>query len=158
MKVSPRTLALGAVGLFVLIQAYRPSRTNPPMNVQQDISAVMRVDPDVLSVLDRSCNDCHSNRTVWPWYSEVAPLSWAVASDVDNARRHMNFSEWGSYTDYQRQSHLDEICKIVTQRDMPPFTYALAHRNAALSDPERQMICQWTKESAGNAAQALQGE
>jgi hypothetical protein len=122
------------------------------MDVKQDLSVTAKVDAGVLSILDRSCNDCHSNRTVWPWYSSVAPVSWLVASDVNDARRHMNFSQWGAYTPDQRQTHLDEICKIVTERDMPPLTYSLVHRNAALSVPDRQAICSWTKQAQAEAA------
>ena len=156
MKISPQKLALGAIGLLVLIQTYRPSRTNPPMDVKQDLSTTAKVDPAVLGILDRSCNDCHSNRTVWPWYSGVAPVSWLVASDVNGARRHMNFSAWGTYPSHQQQSHLDEICKIVNEHDMPPLTYVLIHRNAALSDADRQSICDWTKSSPmGNSAAVL---
>lgn len=153
MSVRVRRAILGAIGLIILIQAYRPSRTNPPMDVTQDIMTTTNVDLGVRSILDRSCNDCHSNRTVWPWYSEVAPVSWLVASDVNDARRHMNFSEWGTYPDHQRQSHLGEICEIVTERDMPPLIYLLAHRDAQLSDAERQSICQWTMEAAGQTAE-----
>ena len=115
------------------------------MDVTQDISATMNVDAAVLPVLDRSCNDCHSNRTIWPWYSGVAPISWGVASDVNDARRHMNFSEWGTYPDYKRKEHLDEICKLVTRRDMPPFIYSMLHPEARLSSTERETLCSWTK-------------
>jgi Haem-binding domain len=145
VKVSLRKVGLGAAGLILVAQAFRPSRTNPPMDVTQDLSVVTRVDAAVQPILDRSCNDCHSNRTVWPWYSAIAPVSWLVASDVNGARRHMNFSEWAAYLAYQRQSHLDEICKIVTEGDMPPLTYTLMHAAARLSDSDREAICRWTK-------------
>jgi hypothetical protein len=142
-----RRVAFGAIAAVVLIQVYRPSRTNPPMDVKQDISAVMNVDAAVQPILDRSCNDCHSNRTVWPWYSEIAPISWGVTSDVSDGRRHMNFSEWGTYPDYKRKDLLDKACKLVTQHDMPPFTYSLIHRESALSQTDREAVCRWTKES-----------
>jgi hypothetical protein len=140
-----RRVNLGAIAVVVVIQAFRPSRSNPPMDVKQDISAVMTVDAAVRPILDRSCNDCHSNRTVWPWYSEIAPISWLVASDVSDARRHMNFSEWGTYPGYKREDLLNEMCKIVTERDMPLLTYVIAHREARLNDSDREAICRWTK-------------
>jgi Haem-binding domain len=152
VKISPGKIALGAVGLILIIQLFRPSRTNPPMEAAQDLSAAMHVDAGVQAILDRSCNDCHSNRTVWPWYSEIAPISWLVASDVNGARRHVNFSAWGAYPAYQRQSHLDDICKMVTERDMPPLTYTLMHAAARLSEPDRQAICAWTKAAGQSAA------
>ena len=145
MAVPVRRAVMGAVGLAILIQLVPPSRTNPPVNLQQDIATVMNVDASIGGVLDRSCNDCHSNRTVWPWYSRIAPMSWVVASDVSNGRRHMNFSEWGSYPDYKQQDLLSEMCKLVTERGMPPLSYALTHGGANLSESDRQSICSWTQ-------------
>jgi hypothetical protein len=147
MAVPVRRVVLGAVVVAILIQVVPPSRTNPPVNTQQEVTAAMSVDPGVDRILERSCNDCHSNRTVWPWYSRIAPLSWVLSSDVSNGRRHMNFSEWGTYPDYKRKDLLSEMCKIVTERDMPPFSYTLTHGSAQLSESERQSICDWTKES-----------
>ena len=135
----------GAIAAALLIQLYRPARTNPPIDPRQELSTVMTVDPTVQTVLNRSCNDCHSNRTVWPPYSGVAPISWGVASDVNDGRRHMNFSEWGTYPSYKQKDLLDKACKLVTQHDMPPFTYGLVHRDAGLKQAERDAICGWTK-------------
>jgi len=78
------------VAVFVLAQAIRVERLNPP--VQAEITA----DPAVKPLLRRACYDCHSNETVWPWYSNVAPASWLIASDVEEGRSNLNFSEWGS--------------------------------------------------------------
>jgi Haem-binding domain len=140
-----RRVALGAFAVVVVIQAFRPSRTNPPINATQEMAAVVHVDPTVQSILDHSCSDCHSNRTVWPWYSQVAPISWGVASDVSDGRRHMNFSEWGTYPGYKQQDLLDKACKLVTQHDMPPFTYNLIRAANRPTNSDRQAICAWTK-------------
>jgi hypothetical protein len=140
-----RRVAWGLVVAVVLIQLYRPARTNPPIDPKQELAAVMSVDPAVHAVLDRSCNDCHSHRTVWPAYSQVAPISWGVASDVKDGRRHMNLSEWGTYPVYKQKDLLDKACKLVTQHDMPHFTYNLVHRDAALNQSELDALCRWTK-------------
>jgi hypothetical protein len=145
MAVPIRRLVLGIVGLAILAQVFPPSRSNPPVNAEREITTAMKVDPDALRVLDRSCNDCHSDRTVWPWYSQIAPVSWVVASDVSNGRRHMNFSEWGTYPDYKQKDLLSEMCKLVTDHGMPPFSYALTHRSARLTESDEQSICSWTK-------------
>lgn len=152
MSALAKRVALGAVGLAVVIQAFRPARTNPPIDAKQELAATANVDANVRSIIDRSCNDCHSNRTVWPWYSEVAPVSWLLGSDVDGGRRHMNFSEWGTYPGYKHKDLLDKMCKEVTSHGMPLWQYLLVHRNAALSDSDRQAICSWTKEAAQSAA------
>ena len=156
--MSKRTkVVLAVIGLLLAIQLFRPSRTNPTIDSTQEIAAVLKVNPGVQAILNRSCQDCHSNRTVWPGYSEVAPISWLVADDVNSGRRHMNFSEWGTYPSYKQQDLLNEMCKIVTQRDMPPFTYGLAHAPSRPSEAEREAICEWTK-AAGVEIAVPQGE
>src|SRR5262249_5161194 len=88
-----------AIGVFLIGAPLVPVRRNiPPVQAAQTLFAVERVPPGVQSVLQRSCQNCHSNQTAWPWYSYLAPTSWIVASDVHEARKTMNFSEWGSYS------------------------------------------------------------
>jgi cytochrome c551/c552 len=136
---------LAAVAVFMAIaQIYRPARTNPPIEEKQEIGATLAVGPVIASILDRSCNDCHSNRTVWPWYSNVAPVSWLVVSDVNRGRRRVNFSEWESYTADKRSKLLEAICKEVTEGDMPPATYTPMHSSASLTKADAREICRWT--------------
>jgi heme-binding protein len=134
-----------AVATFiVLAQIYRPATTNPPAGENQDIAANLSVEPAIASMLDRSCSDCHSNRTVWPWYSHFAPVSWLVVSDVNRGRQRVNFSEWGSYATDKRGKLLQAICKEVTEGDMPPITYTPMHSSAKLTKADAQEICRWT--------------
>lgn len=124
--------------LAIVIQFVPISRTNPP--VETEIPA-----PDqVRAILQRSCYDCHSNKTVWPWYSHVAPVSWLVASDVSEARSHMNFSTWNRYTEAKRASRIGDIWDEVSKGDMPPFDYLLMHRNAVLSASDLQVLRAWS--------------
>jgi hypothetical protein len=154
MSVLAKKIALGIVGAVIILQAFRPARTNPPVDAKQELAATAKIDSNVESIIGRSCNDCHSNRTVWPWYTEVAPVSWFVASDVNGGRRHMNFSEWGTYPAYKQKDLLDKVCKEVTNHDMPLWQYLLIHRNASLSDSDRNAICGWTKEAGQSVALA----
>ena len=141
-----RTIIIVAA-VFVAIQFIRPSRTNPPVNAGLEITSVQSVSPAAKSILDRSCSDCHSNRTVWPWYSEVAPSSWLVASDVNGARNRMNLSEWGTYPEYKRLDRIKDICDEVTKGNMPPWQFLLMHSSARLSPADVNALCQWTKAS-----------
>ena len=90
--------ALTLLLLIIVVQVYRPERTNPIADPKQGIHAILTVEPQVVSVMSRSCNDCHSNQTTWPWYSQVAPASWLVVSDVNRGRAAVNFSEWRKYS------------------------------------------------------------
>ena len=137
-----RILTVSAITL-VGIQFIPVSRTNPP--VQTPIPA-----PDnVRTILRRACMDCHSNETVWPWYSHVAPVSWLVARDVHEAREHLNLSEWNRYNQKDRLDAADHIWREVSRGSMPMGIYVVAHSEANLSDEDKKLIEAWTKSLAG---------
>ena len=129
--------------LLAASQLIRPATVNPPIDSRQEIAAHLALNAGTQAILRRACDDCHSNRTVWPWYSYVAPVSWLVASDVNGGRRHMNFSQWGAYPPEKSAKLLDQICKEVHGGDMPPWQYLPMHRAAWLTQADRQEICAW---------------
>jgi hypothetical protein len=126
-------LSLGLlVGLLVVIQLvpYGRGHVNPPV-VQEP-----RWDrPETRALAVRACFDCHSNETVWRWYSHVAPLSWLVQRDVDEGRRALNFSEWN-----RRQPEAHESAKTMHEGEMPPWFYALPGTSARLTPGERASL------------------
>src|SRR6266513_2741101 len=99
-----RRLLLALLVLLGAIQLIRPAKTNPSVEPASTINAKLAVDPAVSAILERSCKDCHSNRTVWPWYSSVAPASWIVTHDVNEGRGKMNLSEWSKYDSAEAQT------------------------------------------------------
>lgn len=128
-------LAIAAVGL--LIQAIPVRRVNGP--VEGDVAAP----PSVERVLRRACYDCHSNETVWPGYSRVAPASWLVAHDVHDGRNELNFSIWNRYDAVTRTRMLQHAAKEVADGDMPPVYYVWMHPAARLSDGDRALLRAW---------------
>jgi len=130
---------------FIGLQAVPVDRSNPVVDPARTIFASETMSPKVETVLRRSCQDCHSNLTRWPWYSYVAPISWIVAHDVHAARRQMNLSEWSGYSQKKREERLNGICEQVVNGDMPEGKYALIHRRARISEDERTAICQWVE-------------
>lgn len=144
--MSRRLVTKAVVGLFVLFlasQVIRPARTNPPVDPAKTLEAHVEVPPDVAAILTRSCADCHSNRTQWPWYSNIAPASWLVANDVNEGREHMNFSDW-EQRHHHEGSPFDEICKQVREGEMPLWYYTPLHPATRLSPTDVQTICAWT--------------
>ena len=131
--------------LFIGIQFVRPSRTNPPIDETQTIQAKLNVPPEIDSILARSCNDCHSNRTDWIWYSNVAPASWFMASHVEEGRIELNFSEWGKLSPGRASRKLEEICEQVNAGEMPIWNYVLLHPSAHLTDADKKALCDWAK-------------
>ena len=96
-------------------------------------------------ILERSCYDCHSNRTRWPWYSHVAPVSWMVARDVHRGRKELNFSDWPVF-DFEDQEHLlADIAKDVERGKMPLWNYAMIHKDARLSAEDRRRVADWAR-------------
>ncbi|HEV7763746.1 MAG TPA: heme-binding domain-containing protein [Thermoanaerobaculia bacterium] len=143
MKRVMKWFAIVLVVAVVGMQFVRPSRANPPVDESRTIFASGKVPADVHAILDRSCSDCHSHKTVWPWYSHVAPISFLVADDVEHGRKDLNFSTWGDYTPKRAEHKLEEICEHVGDGEMPPRNYLFTHREAALSAADRSRLCEW---------------
>jgi len=130
-------IVLGMVVVLLLMQLGQCERTNPPVTGEIDAPA------DVKAVLERSCYDCHSNRTVWPWYSRVAPMSWLLHRDVMEGRRHVNFSEWDKVPADKRARRIAACGREVKSGDMPLWFYLPLHPSAKLSDADKALIEKW---------------
>jgi len=138
-----RILALSLVSLLAVASVLTPPDQSG--DAGRPLLAGATVDPKVLFLLERSCADCHSEKTVYPWYSYVGPVSWLVQSDVARGRRHLNLSRWNDSPLVRRERSLSEIANQVKDGDMPPLQYTLIHRNANLSAAEVSAIFQWTQ-------------
>jgi hypothetical protein len=139
-----RWILIVLVCALIIAQFYRPARTNPASDPAHAIEARLQVTPPVAAILDRSCNDCHSNKTRWPWYSHVAPVSWLLVSDVNEGRENVNFSEWDHYTNSDAASLLRQICREVRAGVMPLAIYKPLHPSAKLSTDDINTLCTWT--------------
>ena len=130
--------------IFIVVlaaaQLVRPERANPPTDVSRTIQAHVGTANGLGAVLDRSCRDCHSNETVWPWYSQIAPVSWLMAYGVSKGRKAVNFSEWGGYEPEQQRVLLIESCQDASAGTMPG-PYTLLHPEMRLSPQDIETIC-----------------
>ena len=146
-------IVLIALAVFVLgIQLVPVNRTNPP--VRGEVEAP----PEVMRVIEESCYDCHSNQVRWPWYAYVAPVSWLVVHDVNEGREHLNFSGWGSYDAEERAEKLEEIWEEVEEGEMPLDKYLWIHREARLTDADRDALYAWTRGGPPDTSQAITDE
>jgi hypothetical protein len=130
---------------FIVIQFFRPDFTNPPVVAEQTLEANVQLPENVRMILSRSCADCHSNATVYPWYSKIQPAAWFLAEHIDQGRRELNFSEWGKLENSRKIRKLEEVCEQVESREMPLPSYLWIHRDARMSDEEIKILCDWTK-------------
>jgi len=122
---------LAGLVVFGLVQLvpYGRNHSNPPVTKEPSWDAQTR------AIAQKACFDCHSNETVWPWYSKIAPFSWLIQYDVEKGRDNLNFSEWGQW-------ETDEIGEVVAEGEMPPTQYILMHPEARLNDAQRQSLIQ----------------
>ena len=141
LRKSLKYVVLIAALLLGVAQFIQPERTNPPTDSVFAFEAVAKPDPDLVTIVQRACYDCHSHRTVWPWYRGIAPVSWLVADDVKDGRAHLNFSQWNLYSPETARKRLKEACQEVRKGEMPLWNYRLMHPEARLSDEEVQTIC-----------------
>jgi hypothetical protein len=126
-------LGFGAIlAGFLLIQLvpYGHDHTNPPVTGEPAWDS-----PATKALAQRACFDCHSNETAWPWYSNVAPVSWLLQRHVTEGRERLNFSTWGT-----GRQEVDHAARLVQQGEMPPWDYQLLHPDARLSDTEKQQL------------------
>jgi Haem-binding domain len=134
----------GVIVLFAALAAIQlvpVERANPP--VESDIAA----SDEVKRILRRSCYDCHSNETRWPWYARVAPVSWLISHDVKEGRQELNFSVWNQFTGGRRARKFKEIVDQVEQEKMPQWYYVLLHSDAKLSPADKVTIVNWAKQA-----------
>ena len=132
---------LAGVVLFGLIQLipYGHNHTNPP------VSQEVRWDsPQTRALAVRACFDCHSNETVWPWYSNIAPISWLIQHDVEDGRGKLNFSEWD-----KAQSGASKVVREIQSGSMPKFYYVPIHPSANLSETERNSLIEGLRGTLG---------
>jgi Haem-binding domain len=97
-------------------------------------------------ILVRACGNCHSNHTDWPWYSHVAPVSWWIARHVSEGREKLNFSEWETYSTWQKRDKLESMCGLISTGRMPPRLYSAMHPEARLTEQNKKAVCAWVKE------------
>jgi Haem-binding domain len=134
-------LALGIATLAAQLVTVEPIGKVAP--VSPSSNGYIAVPAQIEALLTRACYDCHSDRTRWPWYSRVAPVSWLVARDVALGRKELNFSEWGSYYPQTRRRKLQWMGRVVREDSMPPWTYRLMHPRARLTEAERATLERW---------------
>ena len=152
MRTLVKYVGLAVVVVGVGIQFVRPARTNPPSDPGATLHARVQVPGDVAAILDRACRDCHSNETKWPWYSQVAPVSWFVIDHVNHGRSHFNYSQWAKYTSEEAATLFKGTCELTSKGAMPMASYLWMHRDASLSPADVDTLCRWSQAATPVAA------
>ncbi|MBT8299489.1 MAG: heme-binding domain-containing protein [Maribacter sp.] len=146
MKIIKKTAILLLV-ILIGMQFYRPEKnlaqgdhtlvflteTNPPTEVRQ--------------ILENSCYDCHSDHTRYPWYNNIAPVSYWLADHVKHGKGELNFSEWKDYANKKKDHKLEEVLEVIEDNEMPLKEYTWTHKDARLTDIQKQLVIEWAKQT-----------
>ena len=133
---------LGILVIFVLIQLipFGRQKDNPPVNQEPQWDSQQTRD-----LAQAACFDCHSNETVWPWYSNIAPISWVIADHVEEGREHFNVSAWG----VQKHNEGEDAAEEVEEGEMPVFGYTFTHPEARFTQEEKARLIKGLKATFG---------
>jgi hypothetical protein len=142
-----KRIVVVVVAALAAAQFLGPARTNPASDPAGSLRRRAPIPADVDAILVRSCRNCHSNDTVWPWYAYVAPMSWSVIGHVNEGREHFNLSEW-THTPEEGADLIDKVCRQVRRGRMPLASYTWIHRDAVLSDADKKVLCRWASDTA----------
>ena len=135
-KIFTKKSALIALGVFILLQAFRIDKSTQAADPAKDFILVNQPDEDLGNLLKNSCYDCHSNQARYPWYTNIAPVSWWIKHHINEGSEHLNFSEWGSYSSRKADHKLKECVEMLEESEMPLSSYVLMHSDAALSSEQ----------------------
>ena len=139
-----KKILLGVLVCFIIIQFIRPEK-NISENITNEFSVALKAPEAINLILETSCIDCHSNNTKYPWYSEIAPVSWFLAEHVNNGKTHLNFSEWSSYNSNQKKHIIKDFKEVLQTQEMPLKSYLIMHKDAALTKEQSELFKNWIK-------------
>jgi hypothetical protein len=131
---------------FIVIQFFRPAKNKAEGAQPKTLSTLYNVPADVKVILDKACNDCHSNNTKYPWYAEIQPVAWWLADHVEEGKAHLNYDEFAGYGLRKQYHKLEETEEMVKENHMPLDSYLWMHKDADLTAEERQKITMWSSD------------
>ncbi|WP_394749869.1 heme-binding domain-containing protein [Spongiimicrobium salis] len=155
MKIVKK-IAVVLLVLLIGLQLYRPEKNDAEYRDVAAFVADTQPTAEITAILETKCYDCHSDKTTYPWYAEVAPISLWIHDHVEEGNEHLNFSKWEGYSLKKKDHKLDELIEEVEEGEMPLSEYTWTHGN--LSEEEKEALIQWTREVRKGYAKQLSGE
>lgn len=138
-----KNILIAVVAVFIIMQLFQINKTNPPVRQEKDLITLTQPPEPIEQILRTACYDCHSHQTTYPWYTNVAPISWWIRHHIDEGREHLNFSVWSEYDADERDHKLEECIEELEEGEMPLSSYTFVHREAQLSDDQRRELADW---------------
>ncbi len=144
-KLTKKKIGLALVLLLLVFQLFRIDKTIKPFDTRKDLTSLLHPNDTVTAILKTSCYDCHSDQPHYPWYTNIAPVSWWIKHHINEGRHHLNFSEWGNYSQKKKDHKLEECIEMVEEDEMPMTSYTLMHKEAKLSKEQKELLLNWFK-------------
>lgn len=148
MKRAVKWAGIGLVAGLVVIQLFQPEKNYSPVDPEEDLLMLTSPPGHVAELIKGSCYDCHSNQTDYPWYSKIAPVSWYLQKHIKEGKADLNASAYGSLDKASKIEFLVDICEVVEAGTMPLISFTMIHKNARLSEEDKEAICLWSEEEA----------
>lgn len=139
-------ILIGLGAILIVIQFFQIDKTNKEVDPELDFMNISNPNDEVAEILKTACYDCHSEKTVYPWYTNVQPVGWWVKDHVDHGKSHLNFSIWGEYSTDRADHKLEECVEYVLNEEMPLPSYTWGHAEARLTDEQREFLAEWFEE------------
>lgn len=147
MKLGKK-IAWALLIIFLAMQLYRPDKNTSPDTDHLALFLTETNPPEeVKAILKTSCFDCHSNQTRYPWYNNIAPVSWWLDGHIEEGKEHFNVSDWANYSGKKKDHKLEEVIETVEEGEMPLDSYTWTHEEARLTDAERKAVMAWAQQA-----------
>ena len=144
-KITLKKILLVLAILLLFIQSFRIDKSTKPVDSSKDFISLTSPSTEVNQLLKMACYDCHSNQPTFPWYANVAPVSWWIKHHIDEGSEHLNFSEWGTFTPKRKHHKLEECVEMLEDGEMPMSSYTWMHNESKLTDAQRLLLVNWFK-------------
>ncbi len=144
-RITKTNIGLFLLFLLIVIQFFRIDKTTQPADPAKDFIALTSANVEIANTLKMACYDCHSNQPEYPWYTNIAPVSWWIKHHINEGSHHLNFSEWGTYTEKRKNHKLEECIEMVEEGEMPMSSYTIMHENAKLTDAQKLQLVEFFK-------------
>ena len=144
MKIIKKT-AVGFLLILSGLQFIRPQKNESVSTAVNDIKTKFAMTPQIQNILKTSCYDCHSNNTIYPWYTNIQPVGLWMQNHVNEGKDELNFAEFATYSDKRADHKMDEVIEVLQKNEMPLSSYTLIHGGAKLSDEQKLVLINWAK-------------
>lgn len=144
MKILKK-IALALLACFIALQFYRPEKNTSKGDHTATFINETNPSSDLKSIFENSCYNCHSNNTIYPWYNNIAPISYWMANHIESGKGHLNFSEWDAYNRNEKILKLEELVDEVSKGEMPLAPYTWTHEDAKLTKIQVDALVEWAE-------------